>query len=428
MSLHSPMVKLLGVATLALLLIIPLWMVSSLVAERRDRLVSAEASIAESQGRAQTLAPPVLSWTEERTLADEKTYRFANALTARETDIAITLTVQERRRGIFRVPVYVTHATISGRFAPDASQRADARPLPGSLRLLLPVTDLRGVREVERVLINGHAVELEALGERVLDADTLGVPLSQAVTIPEALDFEITLAVTGTRELWFWPLAQDTRVALSGDWPDPSFAGAFLPIDRTVTSTGFSARWSILAINRRIPEVFGEQDAEVIEVDLSRFGLVLHEPVGLYQQNERSLKYGVVFVGLTFALLFLIETLLGRRIHPVQYLLIGAGLVVFYMVLLALSEHIGFLFAYWIAAALLIAIIGGYARSMLGSAARGAAVSGWLAMLYGFLYLMVDSEDYALVIGAVGVLALLAAAMWLTRGIDWYRSGNRDPV
>lgn len=246
--------------------------------------------------------------------------------------------------------------------------------------------------------------------------------------MPERLDFALPVVVSGTRELWFRPLARTTAVEVEAGWASPSFAGAFLPVEREVRADGFRARWSVLGVNRRIPAAWSDVEADGIPFETTRFGVVLHDPVGVYRLVERSLEYGLLLVGLTFGLSFLVEVLSGRRVHPVQYALVGAALVVFYLVLLALAEHVGFGLAWLASAVALVAINAGYAAGALGDRRRGLLVGAWLAILYGFLWVMVTSEDHALLIGAFGVLAMLAATMALTRRVDWYRIDARAPT
>jgi inner membrane protein len=425
----STTLKLVGVSILALAMGVPLLFVAGLVGERQGRLAAAEAAIAEAQGRAQVLSPPLLAWEEElRSGKPERVRRVTHRLAARDAELRATLAVEERRRGIFRVPVYQVDASITGRFEPDARVRDRARMIPGTLRLEWPIEDLRGVREIGAVTLGGRRMNPEAAASAMPGGEGLVVALAEHDMLPERLDYTLPFKVSGTRELWFRPLAQTTTVEVEAAWGAPSFAGAFLPVEREVMRDGFTARWSVLGVNRRIPAAWSEFEQDAIPLDATRFGVVLHDPVTVYRLVERSLKYGLLFVGLTFGLSFVVEVLSGRRVHPVQYLLVGAALVVFYLVLLALAEHVGFGPAWLGSAVALVVIVGGYAASTLGDGRRGAMVGGWLAMLYGFLWVMVTSEDHALLIGAIGVLAMLAGTMWLTRRVDWYRVDSPSPA
>lgn len=421
--------KLVGVAMLALAMGVPLLAVSGLVWERQGRLTAAEGAIAEAQGRAQVLSPPLLAWDEhEGAGASGRVRRVGHRLAPREATLRAMLSVEQRRRGIFRIPVYSVDATIAGRFEPEARLREQARMIPGTLRLEWPIEDLRGVRAIGPASLDGRAVHPEAAPGAVIGGEGLVVPLEAFEALPERLDFALPVVVSGTRELWFRPLARTTAVEVEAGWASPSFAGAFLPVEREVRADGFRARWSVLGVNRRIPAAWSDVEADGIPFETTRFGVVLHDPVGVYRLVERSLKYGLLLVGLTFGLSFVVEVLSGRRVHPVQYALVGAALVVFYLVLLALAEHVGFGLAWLASAVALVAINAGYAAGALGDRRRGLLVGAWLAMLYGFLWVMVTSEDHALLIGALGVLAMLAATMALTRRVDWYRIDARPAI
>lgn len=422
---QSTTLKLLGVAVLCLLFAIPLGLVGDLVRERAARLTEAEDGIARSQGRAQVLAPPVLDWRQRRSvLRDQETIEVVDAHGQAPTRATIeaTLGVERRARGIFQIPVYTADLVLRGEFVVAAEDRARAALAGGieRLRLVLPVADLRGVRSVPRLRIDGRQWPLRSLGAPAFGIEALGVDLPPDLLARERIGFELEFALSGTRELSAWPLADETEVAIRGAWAAPSFAGAFLPREREVGAQGFSARWMVLAVNRDLPLRWTGEAPAPGALEAARFGVELYEPLGVYRLNERSLKYGLLFVALTFGV-FLLAELTGRlRVHPVQYLLVGLALAVFYVLLLALSEHLGFAVAYLVAALALTAILGAWGSAALGSPRRGLALGAWLAALYGFLFLMVRSEDFALLIGALGLLAMVAASLWLTRRIDWY--------
>ncbi len=426
---QSTTLKLLGIAVLALLFVIPLALVDGLVDERQGRLLEAEAGIARSQGRAQVLSPPLLEWRVRRLVQGKKGPVEAlvqHALAPALAQIDATVGVERRRRGIFEVPVYTATISLRGSFQPVADD------LPGTgtvedLRLVLPVADLRGVRAVTRVRLAGRELQLRSLGGRVFGSEGLASVVPVELLVPGGMPFEIEIALSGTREISVWPLAEETRVRLAGSWSAPSFGGAFLPLERSVDADGFEAHWNVLAVNRDLPRRWSGSGPDESALEAARFGVELYEPVGVYRLNERSLKYGLLFVALTFGVFFLAEVTGQVRVHPVQYLLVGAALAVFYLVLLALSEHLGFGLAYALAAATLTAMVGSYGASAFGSRRRGLGVAAWLATLYGFLFLMVRSEDYALLTGAMALLGMLAASLYLTRRIDWYAPRNPPP-
>ncbi|HJT96892.1 MAG TPA: cell envelope integrity protein CreD, partial [Rhodanobacteraceae bacterium] len=250
-------------------------------------------------------------------------------------------------------------------------------------------------------------------------AVTAPAPLDPS-TLAGTLPFSFTLTLAGTERFAVLPLARETDVHLASPWPDPGFDGAFLPATRRVGASGFEADWQVLDLNRPLAQHWRESENVAAALIAWSFGITLTQPAGSYQQNVRAGKYGVLFVALSFVAFFLFEVLRGLRVHPVQYLLVGLALSTFYVVLLALSEQIGFGWAYAIAAAAVVAIVGGYSAVVLATR-RGAMLLGaLLALVYALLYGLVVSEDYALLMGSLALLAAVAALMYLTRRVDWY--------
>ncbi len=203
------------------------------------------------------------------------------------------------------------------------------------------------------------------------------------------------------------------------DWPHPSFQGGWLPVSREITEAGFEAEWRIPYLGRSYPQAWTSKESMQEQVASSYFGVDFSTPVDAYRLVERSAKYDVLFLGLTFLALWLFEVLVGVRVHAVQYLMVGAAMSLFYLLLLAFSEHIGFGLAYGLASGGVIALIGGYAISILRQRRRGSAIGAVVAALYAALYLLLHNEDHALLVGSLGIFVVLAAVMWLTRKVDW---------
>jgi inner membrane protein len=245
------------------------------------------------------------------------------------------------------------------------------------------------------------------------------MPLDPAVPF-ESLPFSFSLTLAGTERFAVLPFARETNLHLASVWRDPGFDGAFLPVKRRVDVGGFEADWKVLDLNRSFAQRWREADMVQNAILASSFGITLTQPAGSYQQNVRAGKYGVLFIALTFVAFFLFEVLRGLRVHPVQYLLVGLALSTFYVVLLALSEQIGFAPAYALAAACVVAMIGGYAGVVLAARRAGFVLGALVAVIYGLLYGLVVSEDYALLMGSLALLAAVAALMYLTRRVDWY--------
>lgn len=424
--------KVLGVGLLALLMLLPLWKVQSLVEERQGMRQAAVDQIAQGWGGEQVLGGLVLAVPSQqattmpsgdmRRLADT-TYILPDTATA-----VVDMTVDRRRYGIYEAPVFVSTVTLQGRFAAEdivQSRQADGDGWVGDhAELRLVLGDLRGLQEVAELKINGVPRRFESSAATFGgSSSTIVVPLNLEPLHDQPIEFSVKLRLAGTQSLQLLPLARTTDVTMHAPWPDPSFIGAALPLERTVNPEGFSARWHLLDLNRKFGQSWHASDARVdAAVHDAAFGVALFQPVDVYQRNVRAGKYGLLFVTMTFVAFFLFEVLRRLRVHPVQYLLVGAALTSFYVLLLALSEQIGFGLAYAVAAASVVSIIGGYAMAVLGARRAGLLLGGALALVYAMLYVVLAAEAYALLIGAVVLVLTVALLMYLTRRIDWYAS------
>ncbi len=230
----------------------------------------------------------------------------------------------------------------------------------------------------------------------------------------------IRLSLNGSAGIFFAPFGRETTVKLSSAWPDPSFQGAWLPGERSVNPEGFSAEWKIPFLGRSYSQSWDSTLDPASAIQSSLFGVRLISPVDQYRMAERSAKYAALFLLLTFGSLWLFEVLAKIRIHSLQYLLVGAAMCLFYLLELSLSEHIGFLAAYLLAVLSVLALVFGYCAAVLGGVARAAIITGVLAALYAYLYILLMNQDYALLAGSLGLLVILAVVMYLTRKVDWY--------
>lgn len=419
--------KVLGIALLALLMLVPLAQVNDLVREREGRAREATARVAERWGGQQLVGGPVLvvpvRWQEQRENGFVTLEERAFVLPDR-VRLDATLTPELRRYGLYETPVYVAAIKVEGRFAAGdiAAIASNGRePQWQRAELRVPVADVRGIRRASALRV-GEA-------EAAFGPESGGVAGVAAISAPIALDaaawagplpFAFELGLAGSERFSALPLARQTDVAIRGQWPDPGFDGAFLPAERSVASDGFSASWQVLDLNRRIAQRWHEHEAGSIALAASAFGVALVQPASPYQQNVRAGKYGVLFIALTFVAFFLFEVLRGLRVHPVQYMLVGLALCAFYVVLLALSEQAGFARAYVVAAAASVTMVGGYAAAVLRQRRAGWMLGGLLGLVYALLYGLVTSEDHALLMGALALLAAVALLMYLTRRVDWY--------
>ena len=432
--------KLALVGLLLLLLLVPLMMLSGLVYERQQRGQEVAAEIARATAGEQALVGPLLlveaeHRTEHRRVVNrdghmsqetEETVQPYHYLVAPgQLAVAGSLRSERRGRSLFSVPVFHTSQTIKGRFRHQPPPVDLGELQPKRAWLVLGLGDNRGVRRIGLELA-GKAAAVEP-GSRVA---WLGEGLHAAVPLA-ALDgdlpFSVDLDLAGTGSLAWVPVGGETTVSLDGDWPHPGFEGHHLPDQREVGEAGFSARWAVSRLSSRVSQALAAckpTDGRCEGVFEGAFGLRLVEPVDRYLMTDRAIKYALLFLGLVFGAVFLVEALASRPVHFVQYGLTGLAMAMFYLLLLSLSEHIGFGPAYAAAAAACSGLLGFYLAGVLGGRGRGLGFGLGLLGLYGLLYLLLRSEDHALLVGSGALFAALAAVMALTRRVDWHSLGK----
>ena len=426
---NSAVRKGLAVIGVAVLLLFPLAWLHSLVSERTALREQAVAAVARGWGGEQLLSGPILAIPVTTTGDDGRSHTRDWYVLPESLDLDAEVTVQAERRklGVYEVPTYVATIHITGQFdlpheiAKLTSGDESIRVHADSGRLLLPLSDPRGVREIKPVETELTSTALEPW--RGFPIAALAAPLRPDLSGGKHT-FDLTLQIAGTQSLRFLPLAHASRVKLRGNWPTPGFASGFLPIDRHMHDGRFDAAWQVLDLNRSYGARWMEADIPENVLEDSAFGVDLVQPVDLYQRAERAVKYAGVFIGLTFLTLFIWEHLVRRPLHPIQYALMGLALGVFFLLLLALAEHIGFALAYVLAAVALCLLLSLYLAGVMGSGGSGVASGGVFALLYGLLYLLVTSDDYALLAGSLGLFTVLAVAMVLTRNVNWYQTGD----
>jgi inner membrane protein len=260
-------------------------------------------------------------------------------------------------------------------------------------------------------------------GVKSNDIAESGITFSPRLETPQKdWRFSTTIQLNGSGRMQFVPAGKTTGIRISAPWGKPSFVGSRLPDTRTIEGNAFSAEWKVLHLNRSFPQVWtGKQ----YDLSKSAFGVALLPPIDEYQKNMRSAKYSIMFIAFTFLAFFLTEVLSGRILHPIQYALIGFAVLLFYVLLLSLSEQMAFGYAYLISSLSIILMIAGYTKSILSSFAPAAMISGILAILFGFMYALLQLEDYVLLIGSIGLFVVLALVMYLTRKVDWFDVGAR---
>ncbi len=432
----SVLFKMLVIGLLILALVIPLVMVRVQIRERTQRRDSVAFEVGKTWGRAQTLGGPVLTVPFQVHSTDDK--GNATSWTRLAHFLPETLKVdgrlfpELRRRGIFDAPVYRADLHASGTFQRPSLEEWGVAPEDvywDAAYLSIGVSDMRGIRRNVRMVWGSKVLQLSpGGGVACLWESGMRVPISGLADAPEkqTYPFAFDLAIRGSQKLHFLPLGKQNTVALRSSWPDPSFSGGFLPESRTVSAKGFEAVWSVPYFGRSYPQQWveaqtqNEGNVSLNAVAESEFGVELHQSVDVYLKTERSVKYGVLFLVLTFLAFFLFEVFSPVSLHPMHYLLVGSALCLFYVLLLSISEHIPFVMAYAIASAGILVLISGYSLAILRGKGRALVMSGMLVILYCYLYVLLQAEDYALLLGSIGLFVILAVVMFLTRKVDWY--------
>lgn len=412
--------------------------ISGVVSGRQRYREQATSEIARSTAGAQTLTGPLLavSFRERVNSSRANDGRRESTVTSNQVIllpdslmIRSSVRVEERYRGIYKVQVYRATQRITGAFVvPARLGLAEARELvdaePGSL--VFGVSDSRGLRRPPTVTLNGAAAVVQAGThlswlERGFSAGAGPVLGTRAARLP----FEIEVELVGTDRLSFIPVGASTHGEMVSEWPHPSFTGGFLPDERHIDAKGFRATWQLSRYATGVDGLI-EQSRLGMKPALEScdFGVRFVTPVDIYQQSERAVKYGILFVLLTFLAFFMVEVLRNMAVHPIQYALAGAAVALFFLLLVSLSEHLPFALAYLVASGACVGLLAFYVGHVLHSLARGLGFGGLLAGLYAVLYVLLLSEDYALLLGSLLLFAVLGAVMIMTRRVDWYRVGG----
>jgi inner membrane protein len=427
---ESLTIKLLTIGILILLLLIPLNMVQDLVRERQSRSNDVIAEVSENWSRAQTLSGPILTipyTSYEQVTQDKETKTIAYIrymhLLPDQLLIDGDIAPEKLHRGIYDVVVYKSALGAKGVFnlADVAESGINPEDIKWSQAVInLGITDMRGI--TEQIVLNLPNQKLACqpglknatLGEGGVHAD---IDLTGLETLP----FDFALNLKGSSFLNFLPLARTTEVGLKSDWTSPSFIGAFLPATRDAVN-GFPATWKVLNLNRPIPQVVQGDNLNFNEYS---FGVELYLPATQYQKSDRTAKYGALVISLVFLIIFFVQIMRKVGVHPFQYILIGLALVIFYTLLLSISEFTTFNAAYLLAAGLVVVLISVYLHGVLQNLRTTGIIFLLQTLIFGFIYVIIQLEDTALLIGSIGLFITLAVAMIASRKVDWYNLQKR---
>jgi inner membrane protein len=435
---RGQIIKILGIVFLVLLLQIPIFKIDSLVQERRVTRNHAVAEVTQKWGKRQVLQGPLIivpylesvkkkegsPWVvEQKTL-------YATFL-PEHLSAEANINSELRYRSIYGIPLYRAQVSLKGDFDLKKMVAAsDDRDLQwDKARLVIAMTDPKSVTAESSLMINGKEVALEpGSGQGVQCQSGFHAPLNIGDSF-EQTRFELSLQLGGSDGFFIAPVGRHSSIKMASDWKDPSFQGNWLPSKRTVNEQGFTAAWEIPYLGRNYPQSwFGDGGNNQMNMAGSAIGVDLAFPLDTYGKTERSIKYELIFIGLTFVGFWLFEILSGIRIHPMQYLLVGGAVCLFYLLLLSLAEHIGFLGAYFIAASMVVSLVSAYAKIMLQSRGRAALVGAGMTALYLYLLALLQEQEYSLLAGSIGMFVILAAVMFLTRNVNWYSASKEAQV
>jgi len=420
---YAAIIKVASIGILILILLIPASMIQSLIREREMRQQEAIMEINNSWGYEQTITGPFLTipyydYFKNNNNEIIKSVVYAHFL-PEKLDIKSQINPEKRSRGIFDVIVYNSSLDLSGSFKfPDVKSLNinESDIIWDKAYIAVGIPDMRGIKDNITMSLNSKEYEFNpGIDSKDIAESGVHTYINLAKDTSE-FAFSMQIKLNGSGSLRFVPVGKETNVHVLSNWPDPSFNGSFLPDNRTVSKDGFDANWKILHLNRNYPQQWKENKFEVYS---SAFGVSLLLPVDTYQKSMRSAKYAVLFLTLTFLIFFFVEILNRKKIHPIQYTLVGLALVIFYVLLLSLSEHLGFAYAYVVASLAIIGLITYYSHSFFKEKRLTAIMFFLLIVLYYYIYTILQLQDYALLMGSVGLFVVLAIVMFLSRKVEW---------
>ena len=409
------------ISVIIIILLIPLFMIQSLIEERQVYRDEAVREVSKGWAGNQVVSGPVLSVLSSK---EEKTNDGKIFLTNLRTNLLpdklnydVDLIPERRYLGIYEIVLYRAKIKLSGIFKTEELSKSIAGRKIEETFVSFNLSDLRGMQKDSQLKWNDSNYNLIA---GLKSNNVLNNGFHSIIPFDEKNNlyaFEMDLLVNGLDNLEFLPIGKTTEVNVKSSWNNPSFAGAYLPTSRKVNEAGFTASWTVNYFNRAFPQLWNENAYQIFP---SAFGVKLLVPVDEYQKTMRTSKYGLMIIVLTFLSFFMIELFGKKAIHPIQYLLIGLALIIFYSLLLAISEYLSFDLSYLISALLVILLISFYVTSVYKSTRIGSVIFAALTVFYGLMYTILQLQDYSLLVGNIALFVLLASVMFFTRKINWF--------
>lgn len=416
---------------LVLALLIPTFLIMYLVNDRKERKQEVTKEISNKWSASQTITGPflIIPYTETENNVQVKKHLY---ILPETLDINSAIEPEIRYRSIYKVPVYTTKPLVlKGTFSKQVLSGVNINSASirwADAKLCIGITDLKGLKDQSVKWDNQSVVMEPGMPESsfVEQGISTSLPIDSSFVDAE-VSFNIQLILQGSEKLFFTPVGSSTTARVTSRWKNPAFDGRYLPDTERVTKNSFTADWKISRFNRDFPKLFVSTNTSKYGIANSSFGVVLLSPLDAYAQTMRSLKYAILIIALTFFAYFFTEVFQRRPVHPLQYILIGMALVVFYNLLLSISEYVVFPWAYLLAATATVLLLSWYTFSIFKKTNTTFMFALLLSALYLFIYVLIQMQDNALLFGSIGLFVLLALAMYLSRKIDWYGI-DRKPV
>lgn len=440
-------IKLAIIGLVSLFLFIPLDMISGKIFERSQFLNEAKHSVSQSWTGKQTIMSALIvipyEIAQHVAIVDEITNKKKlhirqiqklKFVIPENINIASTIENDVRHKGIYKIPVYTTKLNIRGSIEQSSVDKAieDIKNLAdittiGHPFLTTTISDPRGINKIPTLTWQNTHIPFKPGSKIQSQSGGLHATLPSFEALKsKQLNFNFQLELRGMEAISFIPTGMEAEVNVTSTWPHPQFIGNFLPVNRSINDQGYQANWQMTSFASDISDNVSQCEKSHCEALFnSQFGVKHIEAVDIYLQSERSVKYGMLFIGLSFITFFIFEVVMKLPIHPIQYALVGFAIAVFYLLLISLSEHLEFLTAYCIAALCCSGLLLSYLRSVLAGFKQALIFSVLLLILYGVLYIIISAEDLALVMGAFLTFSSLAVIMFSTRNIDWYKVGEQ---
>lgn len=432
-------IKIAVIGFLMLVLLIPLNMIEEVVSERSYFRDHASKSIAQSWTGKQKIIGPVLvvpyvkyykkrEWDKNLKTYQETRYSRTKKIYVLPENLSINgeIVTENRKRGLYNVPVYSSNLDIKGVFNNKEIIKI-TKKVGNNIKwkksyLSVIVSDIRGISEQPKLIWNDKKYEFLSGSAFEKQGNGMHANLTKLTSVNETrYPFSFKVNIKGMESIQFSAVGKSTSVNIKANWPHPSFIGRYLPSSRNITNENFDANWKLSSFSSDMPRLIENCQKNNCQSFLNNtFGVELINSVDIYHKTERSVKYAILFISLAFITFFLFEIMKNLRLHPMQYLLVGLSLSFFYLLLISLSEHMVFAYAYSIATSANVITLGVYISSVLKSWQRGLGFTAMISLLYTMLYAILVSEDNALLMGSILFFSILSLVMFVTRKIDWY--------